>query len=391
MACAATICTEDYPLGLNHFDITLTPTEYAALGRIIQDAEGNPVLENGNPQPQPRHPVPVKPERPRGNVGAPQLAFWKADELCHARVAVGTIKLRKEILIAIGQVCRDDLSTGPGGISAQSLSMILRHLELKYGTLTEKDIKHLRGKLSDKFTTPAKFTQEASKFKTVAAALEAGGGHMNQTQLIEIFTEATLAVVGIPSIIARYKRRVAGIPDRLLNDMMEQIENELPLITTSDAMFANATQQLLIPSEVDNWANATTKNDTTTSNMTSSAQLGELLKSVNERLNSMESTLRTAGRGSGGRGAGRAGRGDGRGAGRGGAAGRGAGRGGTTSQERPTVYCFEHGFQRSHTGEDCHRSHTGEDCHRMKTDTTYTQDMKTATGPCTINGYEGSK
>ena len=104
-----------------------------------------------------------------------------------------------------------------------------------------------------------------------------------------------------------------------------------------------------------------------------------MLKSINERLNNMESNIHTAGRGPG-RGGRGAGRGDGqRGAGRGGAAGRGSGPG---TQQAPTMYCFVHGTQRSHAGTDCHH---------MKNDTSYTQEMKNATAPCSINGFEGKK
>ena len=147
-------------------------------------------------------------------------------------------------------------------------------------------------------------------------------------------------------------------------------------------MFANSTEQLLSPNEdeIEDWAVA--NNSALKSSTTTSTQLTTLMKAVHDRLDIMESNLRTAGRGAGGRGAGRGGRGDARTTGRATNPGRGSAGRGNASQERPTVYCFEHGFQRTHTGVNCHR---------MKNDTTYTQEMKNATGPCTINGYEGCK
>ena len=376
-AYSATLCIEHYGTGLNHFHLTLTDREYAALGLVMMNEHGIPELVDGVPQPQPRELMPAKPARPHGNVGAPLLAYWKADEITHASVSLGASKLRQDILKACGKLICTDLSVGPGGIAAKTLPAILLYLEDKYGTLTEDDIRGMREKLRQNFTSATKFTEEASRFKINVAALEAGGERMSQTQLIEIFAEVTRAVMGIPPIIARYKRRVAIVANRQIVDLMDAIEAEIPQITSAEANFANAANQLMSPSEIsnNNFAMAAT----------STTQLDVFMKAIQERLDNMESSIRATGRGR--RDTGR-GRGDGRGdVGRGGAAGRGsaAGRGngpGTGNQERPTLYCFEHGYQKSHLGTACHH---------MKNDVSYTPAMKTAMGPCNINGFEGKK
>jgi len=368
---ASTICTDIYPgEGLNALYLAETDKVYNERGLLVEDLNG-PVLVEGEPQARPRPVIPTKPARPGGNPGHAALAFWKEDSQHAASVAAGITKLKKEIIIALGKVITADLSTGRGGMAAKSIRMILEYLETKYGTLTETDLKHLRALLGKKFTTPTDFTKEASELKVNISALEAGGDNMSQTQLLEIFEEATNGVMGIPPIIARYKRRVAIVGNRVLQDLIDMIEIELPMTTTNDAKYANSSQQLLSPMDVENFALATT----TASQNSEMSTL--LLSKVIQRLDTMESNLRAAGRGPGGRIPGR-GRGEGRGAGRG-----GAGRGQTTKQDnRPMLYCFEHGPQRSHAGTDCHH---------MKNDATYTAEMKNAPAPCTINGYEGKK
>jgi hypothetical protein len=306
------------------------------------------------------------PPRPAGNVTAANLAFHNLDVKLANQVAAAMTTLRDLILVACGPIIRSQLSTEVGGIAEQSLPMIMKHLEAKYGTMTGDDLKQLRALLTKPFTTPANFVQEMSKFKLNLAALTAAGDNMSQTQLIEILTEATLTVVGFPTIIARYKRRVPIVLNWRLDDLSEVIEAEMEEITTRDA----------------NYANSATIMDETVANAASQLSISETLKLINARLDTMEATFHTnpgGGRGRGSGGAGR-GRGDGRGPGRGGTAGRGRGTG--TPVPGPPNYCFKHGTQRSHTGNDCYV---------MKRDPSYTQQMKDATAPCTIDGYEGEK
>jgi hypothetical protein len=378
---ASTLATEHYPEeGLNEFHITLSNQEYAALNQPLFDEHGDLIYDPlGNVEMRQRKVIPVKPIRPMANVGAAALAFYKEDSAVAASVAVAKTILKTTILNACGPTIIADLSTQlPGGLASQTIPMIIQYLETKFGVLKSEDMRHLRAMLATKFTTPALFTAEAARFKLNLTALEIGGDNMSQAQLIEVFEDATRAVTGIPEILARYKRHVPIAANRILQDIFTAVENELPQLTMTDAKYVNNLQQVEEDSNEmhENVAFAVSNNST--------ASVTELIKKVNLRLENMEVTLRNAGRGNpnfrGGQGAGR-GRADGRGPGRGGA-GSGRGPGTATSAERPTLYCFEHGFNKSHAGKDCHR---------MDSDTTYTADMKAATGPCKIGGYEGRK
>jgi hypothetical protein len=375
---AAILATDHYPdHGLNEFHITLTNAEFDALHLTLFDEDGNLELDqHGEVQRQPRKAVPGKPVRPHANVGAAGLAYWKDDVAAATSVALAKTILKQKILDACGPTIRATLSTQmPGGLASQSIPMILQYLEIKYGILTGGDIRQLREKLATKFTTPAMFTTEVARFQQNLAALELGGDIMSQAQLCEFFEDATKSVAGIPEILARYNRHVPIVANRILNDLFTAVELELPLITTTDARYVNNVQQL---EENDDeavcFAVSRDRNNT---------EVIDLMKKVNLRMDHMETTLRNAGRGNpnsrGGHGAGR-GRGEGRGPGRGGAAGRGPGT--VPYEERPTLYCFEHGFNKSYAGKDCQR---------MINDATYTADMKSASGPCKIGGYEGRK
>ena len=371
---ASTLATEHYPEeGLNEFHITLTPREYDALELPLIDENGAIILDPlGNVEMRPRTIIPLKPIRPMANVGAAALAFYKEDSAVAACVAIAKTTLKNAILNACGPTITADLSTQmPGGLAAQTIPMILQHLETKFGTLTSEDMRHLRAMLATKFTTPALFTSEAAKFKLNLAALEIGGDNMSQPQLVEVFEDATRAVTGIPEIMARYKRHVPIVINRNLDDIFTAVENELPQLTMTDAKYVNNLQQLdeCSSGTMENVAFAVTNNST--------AYIADQMKKVNTRLEIMEAAILRGGHG--GRGRGGRGQAGGRGAGRGGA---GPGRGSGTGQERATLYCFEHGFNKSHAGQDCHR---------MRNDDTYTTEMKAAVGPCKIGVYEGHK
>jgi hypothetical protein len=201
---------------------------------------------------------------------------------------------------------------------------------------------------------------------------------MSNLNLIDILEENTKGVMGIPAIIERYKLRVNDVLARTVNELSDTIELELPIITTAGGNYANSAT--VIPNDdTDHHANAAYNK--------SGDSITEVLKLINARLDDMESTIRSTPRGGTGRGfgGGGRGRGDGRGPGRGGASGRGRGPGSTTASSVPPntdMYCFHHGTQRSHTGAQCHM---------MRRDPSFTQQMKNATAPCTIDGYEGQK
>ena len=67
--------------------------------------------------------------------------------------------------------------------------------------------------------------------------------------------------------------------------------------------------------------------------------------------------------------------------GQGGRGGRGGGRnqGRSAGRGKPRPYCFEHGYV----------GHLGMICTKMAADPSYTIAMKTATAPCTLDGYAG--
>lgn len=354
---AGGMLTQHYPgTGMNEFHATCTDKEYAAKGLIVRDAHGDPELDgDGAEQPAPRPRYPVKPVRPQ-LIGAThaQLAFFRCDAEIYTDVALANTNLRKLVLIGCGLTIREQMSTEQGGLAAKTLPEIFQFLEDEYGSPTSADMRELRASLAKKFTGTKSFPTEAAKFQITLLQLQRSGDPMSQMQQIELFEDATEAIAGIPSCIARYKRRVK-IDDRRLPELIRDVSRELPQSTIKDLGYANATAKA---------------NDS----------LGETMKKVSDRLAQVEQSLRQQadrrGRGAGGRG----GRGNTEGRGGRGRGGRGSGRG--SESEVPSHYCFEHGKNRTHTGVDCYA---------MARDPSYTQEMKNATAHCTIDGYEGRK
>jgi len=375
---AGTKCTAHHPDGLNIYHPTKTNREYDALKLVQKDEHGQPVLdEHEHTIPLPRKAYPGKPERPHG-ANAAVLHFYKEDMIHANEVAVGITALRTAVLIAAGPIINAELSAEPGGIAAKSLAEILQHIDTHYGILAAEDIKKLRFRISDYvFRSPANFTEDAANFHLLVATLAKGGEAMTQTNLMEIFTENTKGMVGFPEIIARYKRKVKNLVDRNVKDLTDQVRLEMSVITTSGMQYANNCGTDNAEDDMINQVLAMS-NAAAQSN---AAHFADALKKIGDRIDTMESRGQSGSnpdRGGGKRNT----RGDRGGRGTGGRGGTGRGSGPGTTETRASHYCFEHGKNRTHAGTDCKV---------MQHDKSYTDAMKSATGPCTLSGWEGAK
>jgi len=350
------------PEGLNAYHVTLTDAEYDALGKVQVDANDVPVLDAaGETIPLPRRVPMAKPARLHGAPNHGALQNYREDSAEYIGVAEARNTLRTMVLIGCGPTIMEELSTDVGGLAAKTLAQIWAYLERQYGTLKADDVAALRDEIvQHPFANSATFSEDATKFLMKIAILNRGGENMSNTQLIEIFTNQTDGVPGIRDITLRYKRRVPELVDRNLRDLIERIRIELPTITTSAARYVNHART----NHDDNNAG----HDILSNAAQANGQFAAALQKIGDRLDSMESKIQQSRNGktpNQGRGGGRAG------GGRGGAAGRGAG------APQSKYFCFEHGTNRTHNGKECKV---------MINDSTYTQAMKDAASPCTIDG-----
>ena len=326
--------------------------------------------------PEPRKPYPGRPTTQTAST----LHFYKEDLAHYSDVAVAITQLRTKILVAVGPIINAELSADAEGLAAKTLAQILQHIDTHYGTLDEEDIKKLRNQIANfEFRSPANFAEDAANFHLLVATMDKGGEPMTQTNLMEIFTENTKRVIGIPEIIARYKRNVE-LDKRNVKEMTEKVRQDLKVITTSDGKYAsncetNVAEEELVHQVLAN-CNANAQSN--------AAHFVDALKKIGERLDYMDS--RSQGNPNPDRGGGNNNKRGGRGTpGRGGASSSAGGRGagpGPGKATHTSLYCFEHGTNRSHKGVDCKI---------MEKDASYTQEMKNATKSCTINGWVGAK
>ena len=355
---AASKCTHIYPEGgLNELNVTDTPAQYAARNMVVID-------EHGAEQPRPRPAMPARPADPAPNAPNATVAMYTANRENHRDITLALTALRKSVLAIAGPTIRNELSHDQGGLAAKSFAQIILHIATKYGTLNSQDLKEKRAKLSNKFTTAAQFASEAAQFQRNITILQENGDATSQVQQLDLLTEATNGVLGIPPIIARYNRRVPIVANRVIADLIAAIELELPLATTADVGYANAAN-----------FTKTGKESNTQDNYT---KLSLTPSSIEKLLTRMEAVETAVSRGPG-KGAGRASRNS-----RNNPAGRGAARINTAANStagRTQAYCFEHGT--------CF--HSGLECRTMEKDATYTTAMKEATKPCIIGGFQGNE
>jgi hypothetical protein len=213
---AATQCTHLYANGLNDLFVTDTPKQYLARLRTEPDAEGVA-------QPVPKPATPAKPARLANNASHTALSLYNDDKENHESVAKALVALRMRLIDMVGPTIRDELSDDGDGLAGKKLAQILQHVYDKHGKPTIEDLRVLRAQLGTHFSSAAQFDREAAIFKRTIARLATHGDATSEPQKQQLFEAATKSVLGIPPIIARYKRVNPEVEDMSLAGMIQVV------------------------------------------------------------------------------------------------------------------------------------------------------------------------
>lgn len=354
---SATICTEHFGEGLSEFHVARTPARFKQLGFESEEAD-----EDGSFPALPYPKLPSKPARPAANASAATLEFYKEESRIYLAVRQGVTALRNKLLASVGEVILDELrSLQAGGLATLTLQDILVYLDSNYGEPSEDDLKELSANLSNKFTAVATFRSDAPKMKATFQKLSDFGQEVSALQKMTYLQDATDLLPPIVEALKDYKKEVTSVKLRSFDDMVAYVKQHVPLTTAGSASYVGATV-------------VATRSTTTTPNAKAPPTASEIADELFPRFlahfaGAGVSSL--AGRGGNG---GRTGRGGGRGNGD----GRG-GRGAPAANKKVKKYCFWHGYG----------GHHGIDCNDMAADPSFTEEMKNATAPCTIDGYHG--
>lgn len=359
---ASSLCRQFYPVrGLLELQVSRTQAQF-------QELHLGEVNEDGEFIPQVFPPLPEAPAALANNANPVAVAnhtlAYKKVEAVH--VALGSMKTK--VLAACGKTISAELRGLPGGISGISLADILQYLEEHYGVATESDIDRLNDLLAVPFVSTNSFRAEAAQMKITFSKLVRFGQPIAELAKMKYLAKATLLFPDIVEGIKDYKKSNAVLAERSFEGMVTYINLHVPTVTTGDmgyvgvaiagplqppitatdavAIQAAALVQAALPLLLQHFANLAVG--------VPAAQVAP---------------QQSSGRRGGGGQAGRGGRGGGR------AAGRGRGPPGLQPH-----YCFAHGWQHSHAGPTCLV---------MINDPTYTPDMRNATAPAFIGGYQG--
>ncbi len=297
-----------------------------------------------------------------------QFSNYKEDLKTYENVCAAMTFLRAQTIQAVGDTIRTELSTLPGGVGRLSLADILKFIESKYGKLTEVDLDQVHDDLKTKFTTLDAFRAEAPRLKLKFLKLAANNQPISNHMQIKFLEKATNHIPSIVKAINKYKSDTTH-SNRKFDKLVEDIIKFAPLsVGLADVMPSGSLNAAIVP--VPPIADSSVPTD---------AEIAHAYNTL-----AAAGKLPAGGRGSG-RGAG-GGRGSGRGSGRGAALGGRGGRGAAPVAQSPAVpatvepYCFEHGYH----------GHTGLQCHTMRKNSDYTKEMKEATFPQIIGGYQGN-
>ena len=288
---------------------------------------------------QPR--LPIFPARLAGNATTTAALNWKYDtEIANSAVALAA-SFKEAILSSVGPAISREFAHPTRGHIDHDIHEIMELIERGYGTVTEADIKRLKEALT--IDESKSWRDNIANFKSIFILLAPVGQFTTDLDKRTALDEAIKKTRYAP-LLEAYKNITPLLAERTFNTQCLYIEQRESNISAFDAGYA-------AKSESDNEA--------------LKVQIAALTASVA----ALSTTPAAAPPNPPGQG-----RGGGRGGGRVQGRGRGRGRG---QQE---LYCFAHGHNKTHKGTECKT---------MENDTSYTQQMKTASAPCIIDGYFG--
>jgi hypothetical protein len=242
-----------------------------------------------------------------------------------------------------------------GRLKDQTLPKTLAYIEKRHGTLSKQDFDELtRQAKTAKFTGPEKFVAEAALLTLTFSKLTRGLQGVSDYLKMEYLRKCTSTQPAIQDAINDYEKDcLHKDTNATYSGMVAYVEVQAPLVTSKSLGYSASAAVPPVPA---------TPTPQTTDHYVAYAQGYAAGKQQGQT---------TGGRG---------------GHGRGGAqeTGRGVGRG--RGAAAPRKYCFLHG-SRGHTGAEC-RAMTKEG---PDADKSFSDDMRAATGPCTLSGWEGAK
>lgn len=366
------LCPEHYPnQGLQELYVGYTAAQYIAADVHTMDNTQNPPVRVPTPRPQ----LPVRPARPGGNAPAATVTMYNLDLQVYNDVMRAMGHLRLQVLQACGTTICEELNNLAGGLPAQSLPQILTYLETRYGTPNEHDYAVLQGSLNTKFTSAETFRDEAPRMNTVFIKLAKSGQPLSELQKIRHLELATHLLPSIVAAIREYKRVDDDVSTWSFDDLVTYILRHAPhLMTSSDLGYVNhATSAGAVPALTPSIMHSSS--DFTALSSALQAILPTMLQehlaantSRTTRVNDNAARTRTAQARSGNQ---QSGTNNNR--------TRTAG-GGPRRRAPNRPYCFEHGYG----------THTGLECRTMQGNAAYSDAMRNASGPATIDGYLGA-
>jgi len=306
-------------------------------------------------------PVPRLPEAPaEAPAAASQATVTRRTE--QARIAAKAEKaerlLRRAIEHGLGPVARDIQIPGSGLRTLRTWE-IMSMAEVLC-TPTHEDIAALEVKLTA-WDYSLTFGTNIANLGDTIYLLNERGLCTHEYEKIKAFDKATAGNLDIDTVRGRYHTAHSDECTRTYAQMVHFFKQQLPSVLLAAARHAEAMHAVAASAEL-----ATLRQENAALKATAAAAAAA---------HGAASTTTAAIPGGGGRGHHQPGRGGGsRGGGRG-----GRGQQGRGPQAQP-FFCFAHGSRVTHWGTTCTK---------MENDTSYTQAMKNATGPCTLPDATG--
>jgi hypothetical protein len=220
---ASTLYVIHRPNGLLSTGITYSDAEWATLNPV---PEGQPPVERS---------IPAMPQIHANNATSAVVSIYNMERIAYQDFIAASTHLKSAILLAVGPTISRELSHPVSGHSNVTVQIIMQHLSVHYGTLTESDLVKMNDGLKVPFSSDNTFHAESSVMSTAFSQFDSIGQPKSETDKMSYLVDATRALIGTSGAILDYKKSIPDIRNRTYANMVSYVIVHAPNFITTGA------------------------------------------------------------------------------------------------------------------------------------------------------------
>lgn len=326
----------NFPDGLHHFGQDVADSEWIAAHPPGVDAHGVavPALQ----RPTLTRPIPHNAAASGATINLYNKAVKEFEVY-----TVGTALLKMKVVRSLGPDITLILSEPGVGLRNLSVPNIIERVRQLHGTVTSADLAKQNQKLKTPFTSAATFAKDAAILQQSFTFLATQGHPKCKFDQLDLLDKAIAHVPAVARLVSQYKELEPSIDNRTFQTTVAYVLQRIPNLTVTDFNYAGNAYS----SDTDTITFA--GKATSSSVSTLSAEHREIIEAAQRIIQNASKKQKNN-----------------------------APSRTNKKTDGPKLYCYLHGYQYSHTGDEC--------LVMANTGTHYSTEMKKATNPTVVPG-----